>query len=426
MIAVYAVSSVYGGVEVLLARFCEYLSKNDRRFILIVDKASRVAKELDWAEQITLDELKNYGEHISYLFLPSITFAIHRIPWRYLRKATIFSMILHPTSIYTAFFPGASEMLEKFGFSFARLYGNIFDKYHRLLSEFILLLLNSNSLCAMDGATLRCLRYFFPIARSCSCETLPIPISSSLFTGDYQSFSTIAKLSIGYFGRLTEFKYSALLSFVETFKLSPSLRNLSICFHIVGEGGCIEKFKDLCSRNSIDVVLYGFMCNEDGKRLLASKVDFAVAMGTAALDVASVGIPCIIIDPVHRPSTGSQQKFRFVHEIEQYTLGEYRDFPGYVQGLHSLEECISMLETTPELGRLDSNYVHAYHNPDEVFRYLYQSILSSTLSIDVFGNYAEKLLREKYSINKLLQFIKSFSLVKYLVNKFALPMSRFL
>jgi hypothetical protein len=84
----------------------------------------------------------------------------------------------------------------------------------------------------------------------------------------------------------------------------------------------------------------GYMPIDDARALLCRDTDVVVAMGTSALDIASAGHPVILIDPAFARRFPPQRLFRFCHEVDDFTLGEFRDSSRYATGLRTFADCI--------------------------------------------------------------------------------------
>ena len=411
-IAIYAVSEVYGGVEVLTSRFCDYLQEKQIKFVLITRKKTRISEKLKWAPQVTPEKIDEINGEISHLLLPSITFILNDIPWNQLHNVKILSWIVHPTSIYTAFFPGSYESLGKVGFFPSRLLSLLFFRHHVRVSNLFCQALEKNALIAMDGATKRCLNFFYPKTKNSKCPIVPIPTTQPSRAMKKRHFLDKNSISIGYLGRLNEFKLSAINSFIEENILFLENKYKHIHLHIVAEGESIDKLSKLCNEKNIIIHKHGFQSNDKAKETISKQTDLAICMGTAALDIASSGHPCIIIDPIHKKTFKNQEKYRFVHEIDEFTLGEYQDFPHYKRGLHSLEEVIEAMKVNPSMGEAGREYVENNHNPNKSFQLLVDHITASTMRIKDIKNEIQLLKKSKDNCEMTLDKIRNVFFLK--------------
>lgn len=398
LIAIYASSTVYGGVEVLIARFSRYLIDRGIPFVLITKKGTRLSTELSWAYQIDENEVEKLKGQITHLFLPNICALKKKLPWDAFSDAIIYTYIVHPTEIFVKFFPLAASAFERIGFGTARWIKIIFPFRTQVMQKLLQDLINRKALAVMDGSTERSLHYFFPKLTG-RCQLIPITSPACGRSGDAKPKKD--NLSIGYFGRMDAFKFSALKPFIVD-TLASLKYSEPIQLHLVGDGDAVEKLSILCADYGVVFHNHGFQENSRAKKIIFENTDFAVCMGTAALDVASTGHPCIIIDPAHRANFAPQLKYRFVHELEDFTLGEYRDFPNYQIGLHSIAEIIEILNADMSIGRKGAEYVNRNHSPSTVFPKLVESISNSKLRSNEISATAENISRAYGTIRKII------------------------
>lgn len=383
MIALYADAEIFGGVQILVIRFSQYLKRLNVPFVVIATKGTRVSKALEWADQVDPHDLQFYPQTIDYVFFPHVCALKEDLYWKKFKDAKILCWLVHPTEIFSSFFPVTNKLLYLFGYPASWLVKKIFRHHNSLVFQLLQELVSKGGLILMDGATRRGLKYFFPeLIGECNLIPIPAPCEEEIGSGKKNNSS----FSIGYLGRLDEFKYTALKPFIEN-QLSQLTKRSAVHLHLISEGHLVDTVVDLCFKHSIKVTNYGFLPNELAKKTLKEQTDVAACMGTAALDIASTGHPSIIIDPALYFKCEPQKKFRFVHEIEDFTLGEFRDFSKYQEGLHTLEELVEMLTSDQNLGSKNRDYVEKMHNPNKVFSLLLSEIYNS----QVIGNDISKL-----------------------------------
>lgn len=383
MIAIWADAQIFGGIQVLIVRFSQYLSKNSIPFILISTKGTRISDELYWAKQVDPCDLKDFDAHIDYVFFPHVCNLRQDIYWEKFSDSRILCWLVHPTEVFSSFFPVVNRLLALFGYPVASWAKKVLASHNVKLCLLLQKLVSGHALIVMDGATRRGLKFFFPEVVG-ECELVPIPSPTEDVVWLQKKNSP--RISIGYLGRIDEFKASALLPFIE-YDLKALSDKHPIEMHFVSEGNCLSQVINLCHIQNIIVHNYGFVPNAEARRILRERTDFAVCMGTAALDIAAAGHPCIVIDPsLKRPKSG-QRKFRFVHELEDFTVGEFRDFERYNPGRHSLEQVVRMVKSDEGLGSRGLEYVAEHHSPDRVFA----SLLGAIKTSSVYGKDVEIL-----------------------------------
>ena len=378
MILIYMNSGEWGGVDVFVMRFAEYLKRVDRDFVIVENLGSRLRQDLKWAKFLTVNEYNNSSQTFTHAFFPSISKLVEKkslAPG--ISQATLFTWIVQHHDALYHFFPVSQRIVPRFGFGAAISLLRILPKYRRRIENILDAMTRHGALATMDGSTLRSLGSFYPNIKPASIMIpLPVPLGKSF---NYAPPSGEI-LSIGYLGRMDYFKFSAMGPFIRT-ELARIANTRSVMLVAVTVGTHVEQLQSLCAETGIILLLHGFMPNDQARETLARETHFAVAMGTAALDIAASGHPCIFIDPAERVTTSPQTRFRFVHEAQEYMVGEFRDFSGYVGGIRSLEETIAMVLSNTLIGKRDREHVRVHHDPDQINAMMLRHIDASTLTV---------------------------------------------
>lgn len=398
-IAIYAHTNTFGGVETLAIRLSNYLRSSKIPFLLITNKSSRTARELNWAQQIELSDTHTHANDITHVFLPNICGLINPIGLDGFRGARFASMALHPTEMYGALFPCVQRLLEIAGFASAAWVKRILHTHNKYVVQMLRATIDKKSLAAMDGATSRGLRFFYPELEHTAIDVIPLP-SVVDWIDSVSKLTHQGPLSIGYLGRMDAFKLSAIDSFI---KETLARHNSKTSLHFVGDGDRVADMAHTCLKSGVELINHGPVFGLAAKKLLINNTHLVAAMGTAALDMAGVGHPVIIIDPAHRRNAPPQRLFRFVHEIDDYTLGEYRDSPGYVPGLHTFNEVVRTIQLDDKLGMRQVGYVSSKHAPDIVLGRLVQHILGSELLVDDLLGLSSKVARSFHFLDKSIR-----------------------
>lgn len=274
-----------------------------------------------------------------------------------------------------------------FGYRIVKPLRRLFRTHTKLFDAFFALLIKDKALIVMDGATRRSLKYFVP---TLTTEPGVVPIPSPLTEEITVRNQGDGKLSIGYLGRMDIMKWSAIRPFIRD-TLAPLAKHRQIALHLVSEGSHLSRVEQLCSESGIEFHCYGYLPNLQAREVIFTKTNLAIAMGTSALDIAGAGHPCVVIDPSLSALARRQMRFRFVHEIQDYTLGEFRDFPGYVDGNREFEELIErdQLDIARSKGR---EYVEQEHDPVRCFDKLLNRIFDSNLQVAELEEHARLLI----------------------------------
>lgn len=387
MIAIYSNAGEWGGVDVLIGRFANYLASRGIEFCIIEPEQGRLRQELPDAKFVSPDQVGMVAINISHLFVPSITkLRDPKFPWDVLAHAHVLAWVVHPNDVFRSFFPYSSVSMKASGYRFIRVLRFLFRTHTRLFDTLFTVLVKKKALIVMDGATRRTLKYFVP-SLEMTPDMVPIPSPLSEPVKVHQKMKD--QLSIGYLGRMDVMKWSAIQPFI-FYTLAPMTKQRRIKLILVSEGSHLSRVEQLCHQCGIDYVCYGYLPNQEARKVIFLKTDIAVGMGTSALDIAGAGHPCVIIDPSLGALARRQTRFRFVHEIEEYTLGEFRDFQGYIEGIHNFEDIIEekQLHDASQKGR---SYVQKAHDPDHCFDELLRRINGSALLVAELATHIESL-----------------------------------
>ncbi|MCA1779927.1 MAG: hypothetical protein LC637_11245 [Xanthomonadaceae bacterium] len=132
----------------------------------------------------------------------------------------------------------------------------------------------------------------------------------------------------------------------------------------------------------------------------------------STLDVAATGHPCIVIDPSLSKRYKPQSRFRFVSELRGFALGEFRDFPLYVEGIHSVSDVLQAVSCDNDLGESCMRYVEINHQPEKIFRSMLSKIENSTLKSKDISPSLEKIRKSYVELQgrgqKISRFLRLF------------------
>lgn len=399
MIAIYLNTSEWGGVDVLTARLSTYLTSRKIKFCIIEPKEGRIRKELPNVYFVSLEEVHGISHLITHVFFPSVNKLRDPVfPWNDLSHAKVLTWIVHPNDVFCGFFPFSGMLIRLIGYQAAFLLRCIFRSHARIYDKFFCKLVEKNALIVIDGATQRSLKFFVPTI-STTPITVPIP---SVLSESVPKSKTEKGLSIGYLGRMDSMKWSAVKPFVLKV-LAPLASNQKITLHVISEGSHLLKLEKLCKNNNIGFQGYGYRPNAEARQIIISKTDVAVAMGTSALDLAGSGHPCIVLDPSLGMFAHRQNLFRYIHETDDFTLGEYRDFPGYVRGRANFSTLIEPSELI-SASALSKSYINSSHNPDQCFKNLFDCLQGSQIKIEELHRYIRSLEESFSSVKANLLF----------------------
>ena len=389
MLAIYMNSREWGGVDVLAARFAEHLRERELPFLFIDGEDSRLRQEASWAPFLTPEQAAQGQAQADAIFFPSIAkLRDPCIPWSIAKNnARSFAWIVHPNDVSFHMMPLARRLVGRFGPNAYKLARLARPQHFRLVRNTLAEMIDRGSVAVMDGATKRSLNHYYGL----NAEPLQIPIPAPLGAASTVSRQPGgARLTFGYLGRLDAFKWSALRPFVET-GLAGLARHRDISLLAITDGPFAQDLRTLCKQHKIELEITGFLPNNQARTCIRQRVDIGVAMGTAALDIAAESRPCIVIDPAFDVRGEAQRLYRFIHETDDFTLGEYRDFAAYRETGRSLETLVSESLADPDASRKSREYVATRHDPETIFENLLGRIENSELPASGLRNMADRI-----------------------------------
>ena len=180
-------------------------------------------------------------------------------------------------------------------------------------------------------------------------------------------------------GRLEEFKTFSLINFTSQLNALASSLGRILSINIVGYGSDKDLvFESISKLSFLTFSYYSHIDSSELGEFLLSTTDIAYSMGTSALLSASIGIPTILA-PLCNHFISDIVFYRWLHEYDGYTLGEYYDPTSIQQGKSLLELYNEFLNDVQRLSTQGSVYVHSNHSIDTVagqlLAYAYRSSL---------------------------------------------------
>jgi len=395
MILIYSNTGEWGGVDVLIARLAKYLSDRNRAFRILEPAGSRLRTQLPEKFFVDFCQVDGIAQQVTHVLFPSLAkLRDPNVPWHSLAHAYALAWIVHPNDVFRGFFPFSGRAMDLAGYKAVPVLRALFRSHAKTFDAVFKSLVGKRALVTMDGATERSLRYFVPtLADRPPIVPIPAEVSDAV-----SALEPRQALVVGYLGRMDSMKWTAIEPFIRT-QLAALNSKRPVRLVLVAEGNKVPALKRLCRHHRIECTVRGFMPNDEARHWIASNTHVAVAMGTSALDMAGAGHPCVILDPAAGIFTGPQTKFRYVHETSDCTLGEFRDFPGYVTGRHSLGDCLEpqALQAARVMGR---QYVAATHSPVACFIALEGALSRSSATMQEIGTLVLRLMASMHKVKK--------------------------
>jgi hypothetical protein len=156
----------------------------------------------------------------------------------------------------------------------------------------------------------------------------PIPIKS--YSQNPRQAFPIKPRSFMWIGRIdSDFKILPLLKVIND--ISHSIEDNLLPdypkFTIVGTGDAMGQLRaQISSCTRIDFILIDWLDKDSLCSLLINQADILFAMGSSALLGASLGVPTVIVQPYSSTENESQTIYRWIHETNGHSLGEFPMF----------------------------------------------------------------------------------------------------
>ncbi|EBU4088990.1 glycosyltransferase family 4 protein, partial [Salmonella enterica] len=338
-IAIFHPSHHLGGTEILFSRLIDELVRTGFS-VSVIDYGDGVLKNNLRKKGVAYYdyEICREGENWRDLVRANIFVVSARNIIRYLflcinhkqYNTRVMFWQLHPSELYSGQFPFTARVKKILGYNGLRFFLQLMPGI-RGVCQLINELSISNNLRIMDEACYMESTWIL----NCKLKKNYLP----LLTGMKE-----IKIQKGhYYKRPCKVKNIAIISRLEEFKTYGVIKaiedildiNDKIYIHVVGDGKdrlLIENiFK---SKNR--VFFYGFINNLELNQFFCEHaIDILFAMGTSALEGASRGIPTVRLPCLDKPLI-KKNVYKFIHDQNGYSLGEYLDTPFCSEGYYSM------------------------------------------------------------------------------------------
>ncbi len=189
------------------------------------------------------------------------------------------------------------------------------------------------------------------------------------------------EINIAIFGRLTLDKVYAAVDVLDHLVKLKRMEPVNI--HIIGSGRSVEEENILFQRyypKNFNLIKYGTMELQKALKAIGENADILFAMGTSALDGASIGIPTVIIPNEVTPF--SCGKYVFLYQSKGYMLGWGTEQLGEldlpIQTMEEIIESVYRYGRKEELGKACRQYCLENHGSN--LNQLLDAVDSSTLT----------------------------------------------
>lgn len=175
-------------------------------------------------------------------------------------------------------------------------------------------------------------------------------------------------LSIGWVGRITDFKISILNKVITDAFHYSNFHKQKIVFHVVGDGEYSKQLVNYKSEYFSIARLDYIKPSQLSKYML--NFDIAFVMGTTALESSRIGVPTVRLD-YSFSKISDDYLYKMIYEVSGFSLGENLDGRCFSKGRHSFDTLMkSMKKDRFILSRQCFDYYnenHSIENSSKIF-----------------------------------------------------------
>jgi hypothetical protein len=250
----------------------------------------------------------------------------------------------------------------------------VHPRYHRTLRAVFETAISAGGLIAMDEETQSAIVEQFDLA----CVPTVIPIFTARpELNRHPSSGDMTRLC--WVGRLTDFKLQPVLTVLaEVARLSRAGR--AIRFDIVGDGAEYGQVADAVSATGIrSIHMHGTIRPSELEKFLAESVDVFIGHGTAILEAAKLGIPCLLLDGFYFPSDAGLVRVKWLYEQDTPGVGRILSNPSQFRGI-SLRDALENAQDLEMHGWRCKEHWLRFHDPVRGVEALTSQLSKTTLT----------------------------------------------
>lgn len=336
-----------GGVNMLFLRLANYLSERGYDVALVDYLDGDMSRNNDKKIKVIpyFDDQKVYLPKTSVIIFQSMT------PWSIFPmleiddESHVFFITTLPANFYPLL-PGIFRKLMSGGGWFAKfVWKTVLISEYIKSKKFLDLITDQNSHVFLDSDIV------------CNIEkslnvSFDNPKYLPLFSQDALKNEYIGRnkkddcITLGWVGRLADFKISILNRVVDDAYSYANLRKKRINFLVVGNGKYEDDFKEKSS-DFFKITKIDYISPENLDDFMLS-LDMLFAMGTSALDGVKLGVPTVRLDYSYS-KIPIFYRYKFFYEIQGFCLGENISGGCFCNGMHLFSDLIHMLDVDREL-----------------------------------------------------------------------------
>lgn len=396
-----------GGVPVVFSQLANHISKNKNFKCFLVDYKDGYMFKNNTSDDVTLVE---YRDTPNSVYLSNNCIAIFQSikPWsmykglKFSPNTKIFYWNCHPFNL-VPLVPGIRKLMQS-KYYFGKSLVNFPLIFYKLkLRKLIKILHSHKSIAFMDYVNYETTNKFLNVNLS-SPEFIPIPYFSNAKENRKIDKLTKKNLKIVCIGRLVDFKYYSLKHFLNDLNKIPKSLDISINLKIVGTGEYKLKLVRDCKKfPNLQIEFITEISRKESNNYLQKNADLIVAMGTSALQGASLSIPTILLDIFYKNPPNNYQ-YEWLHKKDGKSLGEIYliEYPNSKKN-NLLNIIIELFDNYAEISEKTYNYFKSYHDIEIVSKKFIDVIVYSKCSYDILR---KKRVFNKSNLYSLFSFIR--------------------
>lgn len=310
----------------------------------------------------------------------SMVFDLHNLSFLHGRLKVLF-WVVNPTNIYPVY-PGLGRLLNRNQALRDWVYQFIMPREISRIKCIYNYCIDRHGLVFMDRSCVHFNRRYIKSTNNIEYLQIPLELNLDINISNKNRINNSSR--IGWVGRI-DFKMKLPVLKIILKDADKYFSQIGCVgeFHVIGDG---DGFNDLFAHSknfrNLNITFHGVISNDRLSDILLENVDVLFAMGTSALEGASLGIPTVLVDVC--TTTHIDYRYRWLFESLDYTLGyvigNNNDIPS--ESIMSFENLMLDLNERPNvLSNLCRKYVRENHDINVVGQKLLQLINKNRLNI---------------------------------------------
>lgn len=397
-----------GGVSNQFLRLAEEIASRGNRKVFVVDYYDGFMAKNIKNKNVYLIEYND--NHDVVINKNSIVIFQVMTPWSIFpslkidKESRVLFWHCHPNNLIPSipFYTGvaSNSVFRSFVFIFLHKYWKTLKIFHKLL-------IKNNALIYIDGVNADSTNIFLNVTDpKRKIIPIPIPTSSKNILEKHKLINKEMKnIRFCWVGRIADFKYPILLYSLVKLNAISSKYVSSFEVDIIGDGEYLDFLKsDVTDLPNIKVNFLGELSRESVNEYLMCTPDVMLAMGTSAVEGASIGLPVILLNFSYS-KVDEGYVYNFLHrDNPEASVGQVIDNKNLQPNNTSLENCINeVLDNYEALSIESKNYADSVHSLNKITDMLLEQLTKTSLTwgaMEDSGVLNKGLL---YSVKKLMQ-----------------------